>query len=145
MSPKLIGHLLLNQLKPLALRILFISTVFFQFLRNRNEISTKQRQEAFMKCNFCESQLIKIMRHCGFMNTLFCSVLKDNVVWKYTMIILFWELQVCLFFQNSAYSGKQEMQIHQIVRNICFLSWTTYIVITEVTDLYRWKTAFPTN
>lgn len=47
------------------------------------------------------------------------------------------------FFLSSAFSGKQEMQIHQIVRNICFLSWRAYNVITDVTDLYRWKTAFP--
>lgn len=46
------------------------------------------------------------------------------------------------FFQNSEYSGKQEMQIHQIARNICFLSWRACNVITNVTDPYRWKTAF---
>lgn len=35
------------------------------------------------------------------------------------------------------------MQIHQIVRNICSLSWRAYDVITDVTDPHRRKTAFP--
>lgn len=97
-----------------------------------------------MKYDFCESQLIKIIRHCVFMNTSLSSVLKDNKVWKYIMITLSWKLQDFSFFQSLSYSGKQDMQLHWTVRNICLLSWRAYNVITDITNLYRWEIAFPT-
>lgn len=102
--PKLIGCLPLNWLKPLALKSL-VHFMYFSISKEKRWNFHKEWQKLFMKCNFCESQFIKIMRHCVVMNTPFCSVLKDKVVWKYIMILLFWKLQEFFhyFFQNSAY------------------------------------------
>lgn len=107
MYPELTGYLLLNWIKPLALKDLVHIHCIFQFLRKRDETSTKQWQKLFMKCNFCESQCIKIMRHwCHEHILLLCPRRKSSVeiyndsAFLETARIFF---HFFFFFQNSAY------------------------------------------